>query len=169
MREASNTDAEPGLRCAPSGLQNSNQAMRRATHIKPAGQWEAAREVDRVVLDADGRHLRRMVLTGEAGTEFLLDLPHAVLLRDGDGLMLDDGGVVRVAGLAEPLLELAATTPLQLVRLAWHLGNRHTDVEIGNGKLRIRRDHVLEDLVERLGATPSMPTPKDVAARLARA
>jgi urease accessory protein len=132
--------------------------MRRATHIKPAGEWEAAREVDRVMLDADGRHLRRMVLTGEAGIEFLLDLPHAILLRDGDGLILDNGGIVRVAGLAEPLLELAAATPLQLIRLAWHLGNRHTDVEIGHGKLRIRRDHVLEDLVARLGATVTAVT-----------
>jgi urease accessory protein len=132
--------------------------MRRATQIKAAGQWEAACEVDRVVLDADGRHLRRKVLTGEAGTVFLLDLPHAILLRDGDGLMLDDGGIVRVAGLAEPLLELAAAAPLQLIRLAWHLGNRHTDVEIGHGKLRIRRDHVLEDLVARLGATVTAVT-----------
>jgi urease accessory protein len=127
--------------------------MRRATEIRAAGDWSAGLEVDRVVLDAGDRHRRRMVFTGEAGTTFLLDLPHATVLRDGDGLLLDDGGIVRVAGLAEPLVEISAATPVQLVRLAWHLGNRHTDVQIAAGKLRIRRDHVLEDMVTRLGAS----------------
>ena len=127
--------------------------MRRATEVRPAGDWSAGLEVDRVVLDAGDRHRRRTVLTGEAGTTFLLDLRRATVLRDGDGLLLDDGGVVRVTGLAEPLLEIAAATPVQLVRVAWHLGNRHTDVEVAAGKLRIRRDDVLEDMVARLGAS----------------
>jgi urease accessory protein len=146
--------------------------MRRAGEIRAAGDWGAGLEVDRVVLDADDRHRRRMVLTGEAGTEFLLDLPRATQLRDGDGLVLDDGGIIRVAGLAEPLLELSSATPLDLVRLAWHLGNRHTDVQIADGRLRIRRDHVLEDMVTRLGASavpvmapfnpePGSPQPHD--------
>lgn len=127
--------------------------MRRAGEVRAAGDWVSGREVDRVVLDADERHRRRVVLTGEAGTEFLLDLPHATQLRDGDGLVLEDGGIVRVAGLAEPLLELSAATPLQFVRLAWHLGNRHADVQFAAGKLRIRRDHVLEHMVTGLGAS----------------
>lgn len=127
--------------------------MRRATEIRAAGDWTAGLEVDHVVLDADDRHRRRVVLTGEAGTKFLLDLPRATRLRDGDGLVLDDGRIVRVAGLAEPLLEVSAATPPALVRLAWHLGNRHTDVQIAAGKLRIRRDHVLQDMVTRLGAS----------------
>jgi len=127
--------------------------MRRAIEVRVAGDWSVRLEVDRVVLDADDRHRRRTVLTGEAGTTFLLDLPRATVLGDGDGLLLDDGGIVRVAGLAEPLVEISAATPVQLVRLAWHLGNRHTDVEVAAGKLRIRRDHVLEDMVARLGAS----------------
>ena len=57
-----------------------------------------------------------------------------------------------VAGQAEPLVEVAARTPLALVRLAWHLGNRHTDVQIVGDRLRIRRDHVLEEMVAGLGA-----------------
>jgi len=127
--------------------------MRRVTEIRVAGDWSAGHEVDCVVLDADYRHRRRMVLIGEAGTEFLLDRPQATQLGDGDGLLLDDGGIVRVAGLAEPLVELAAATPVQLVRLAWHLGNRHADVQIAGSSLRIRRDHVLEDMAVRLGAS----------------
>jgi len=127
--------------------------MRRANEVRPAPQWNAAEAIDRVVLDADDRHRRRIVLTGERGTTFLLDLPHATALRDGDGLVLDDGSIVLVAGIPEPLVEIAAATPLDLVRLAWHLGNRHTEVQIVGGKLRIRRDHVLEAMVMQLGAS----------------
>src|ERR1700694_2763720 len=125
--------------------------MRRATRIQPAGSCDASAAVDRVVLDADERHRRRTVLTGESGTKFLLDLEHAAALKDGDGLVLEDGSIVTVAGRPEPLIEIEAKSPLDLVRLAWHLGNRHTQVEIVGGKLRIRRDHVLESMVAGLG------------------
>jgi urease accessory protein len=127
--------------------------MLRAFEISTAGTWNAAAAVDRVVLDADGRHRRRIMLTGERGTKFLLDLPHATALRDGDGLVLDDGSIVLVAGKPEPLVEIAATSSCELARLAWHIGNRHTDVQIVGDTLRIRRDHVLEDMLRGLGAT----------------
>src|SRR6266480_6612105 len=130
--------------------------MRRASDVRLAGTWNATAAIDRVALDADDRHRRRLVLTGERGTTFLLDLPHATALRDGDGLVLDDGSIVRIAGLAEPLLEIGAATPRDFVRLAWHLGNRHTEIQVKDGKLRIRRDHVLEDMVRRLGATVTL-------------
>jgi urease accessory protein len=116
---------------------------------------DEARVIDRVVLDASERHRRRIVLTGEGGTSFLLDLPHAVVLRDGDGLVLEDGAIVRVAGRREPLIEITAESPHQLARLAWHIGNRHTDVEIAGEWLRIRRDHVLEEMLRGLGASLS--------------
>ena len=74
------------------------------------------------------------------------------MLRDGDGLVLDDGSVVHVAGKPEALVEVTATTPQALARLAWHLGNRHTDVQIVGDTLRIRRDHVLEAMLRGLGA-----------------
>ena len=79
--------------------------------------------------------------------------PFPTPLRDGDGIMLDDGGIVLVAGQAESLAEVAVRTPLALVQLAWHLGNRHTDVQIVGDRLRIRRDHVLEEMAAGLGAT----------------
>src|SRR5215510_6694422 len=104
--------------------------MQRATKIRAAGSFDAGSAVDRVVLDADERHRRRIVLTGEHGTKFLLDLDHAVALTEGDGLVLDDGAIVTVAGKPEPLVEIEAASPLGLVRLAWHLGNRHTQVQI---------------------------------------
>jgi urease accessory protein len=127
-------------------------ALKRACEIKSAGAWNAASAIDRVVLDADERHRRRVVLTGERGTRFLLDLPHATALRDGDGLVLDDGAIVRVAGKPEALVEIAAADASALARLAWHIGNRHTDLQIVGDRLRIRRDHVLEDMLRGLGA-----------------
>src|SRR5262245_10136788 len=120
--------------------------MKRASKVTPAGSFEPTAAVDCVVLDASDRHRRRIVLTGEGGVEFLMDLPQAAALRDGDGLVLEDGAIVRVAGKPEPLVEIAAATPHELARLAWHIGNRHTDVQIVGERLRIRRDHVLEDM-----------------------
>ena len=113
---------------------------------------DSAPAIDRVVLSADERHRRRIVLTGERGTTFLLDLPQATALRDGDGLMLEDGSIVLVAGKPEPVLDVEAASAAELARLAWHLGNRHTEVQIIGDKLRIRRDHVLEKMLKHLGA-----------------
>ena len=126
--------------------------MKRACEIKPAGEWNEASAVDHIALDAHERHRRRIVLTGERGTTFLLDLPQATALRDGDGLVLDDGAIVRVNGRPELLVEIAAANAHELARLAWHIGNRHTDVQIVGDGLRIRRDHVIEDMLRGLGA-----------------
>jgi urease accessory protein len=126
--------------------------MKHAREVKAAGHWDEASAVDCVTLDAQERRRRRVVLTGERGTKFLLDLPQATALRDGDGLLLDDGGVVRVAGRPEALIEIAAANPRELARLAWHIGNRHLDVQIVGDRLRIRRDHVIEDMLHGLGA-----------------
>ncbi|MDC7789070.1 urease accessory protein UreE [Rhodoplanes sp. TEM] len=126
--------------------------MLRATTVLPRGTASPAAVVDRVVLDAGDRHRRRLAMTGEAGTAFLLDLAEAVRLRDGDGLLLEDGRVVLVAARPEALVEVAAATPADLARLAWHIGNRHTEVQIVGERLRIRRDHVLEDMLRGLGA-----------------
>lgn len=104
------------------------------------------------MLDAGDRNRRRIVLTGEKGTQFLLDFPKPISLRDGDGLLLDDGSIILVAGEAEKLIEISAGSPLDTVRLAWHLGNRHTDVQVVGAKIRIRRDHVLEEMLIGLGA-----------------
>ena len=126
--------------------------MLRVCSVARTTQLDNTRVIDCVVLDAHERHRRRIVLTGERGTRFLLDLAHATVLRDGDGLVLEDGSIVRVAGKPEALVEITAASPHELARLAWHIGNRHTDVQIVGGKLRIRRDHVLEEMLHGLGA-----------------
>jgi urease accessory protein len=126
--------------------------MRRASTVRQAGHWDGSAAIDRVVLDAGERHRRRIVLTGERGTTLLLDLPHAVTLRHGDGLVLDDGTLVRVDGKPESLVEITAANLPELARFAWHLGNRHVDVQIVGDRLRIRRDHVLEAMLIGLRA-----------------
>ena len=126
--------------------------MRHVGGIADAGTWDRTRAVDRVVLGADDRLRRRVVLTTEKGTKLLLDFAQPMMLRDGDGLVLDDGSVVAVAGQAEPLIEISAKVPADFVRLAWHIGNRHTDIQFIDKSFRIRRDHVLEEMVKGLGA-----------------
>ena len=126
--------------------------MLRATSVIAAQAWHAA-AADTVVLDFDDRHRRRMTMTGTRGLEFLLDLPDAVALRSGDALQLDDGRLVEVVAAAEPLIEIRCSDPLHLVRVAWHLGNRHLPTQLLGDRLRIRRDHVIEDMVAGLGAT----------------
>ena len=132
------------------------RAVKRASQVLRAGAWRAAQASDHVVLDADQRYRRRIVMTGERGGKFLLDLPEATALRDGDGLLLDDGAIVAVVARPEPLIEIAvagtADQTAIMARLAWHLGNRHAEVEIVGDKLRMRRDHVLEDMLIGLGA-----------------
>jgi urease accessory protein len=132
------------------------RAAKRASQVLRAGAWRAAEASDRVVLDADQRYRRRIVMTGERRGKFLLDLPEATALRDGDALLLDDGAIVAVVARPEPLTEIASPHGAEqtaiMARLAWHLGNRHAEVQIVGDKLRIRRDHVLEEMLAGLGA-----------------
>ncbi len=121
-----------------------------AGEVLPAGTWDEARAVDRVLIDFDRRHRRRIVLATETGREVLLDLPQAVRLRDGDGLTTE-AGVVRVCARPEALLEVHAHGEGALARIAWHLGNRHLPIQFAGGRIRIRADHVIEAMIGLLG------------------
>ena len=112
-----------------------------------------------VTLAYDDRHRRRLRLVTDDGRPFLLDLPEARVLRDGDLLALDDGTLVQVRAAPESILDVSASDPLALTRIAWHLGNRHTPTQILPGTLRIRADHVLEHLLtDHLGAAVTAGT-----------
>ncbi|MBN8997517.1 MAG: urease accessory protein UreE [Rhizobiales bacterium] len=124
--------------------------MIRAVRLAEAG---AGKPVDTVVLDHDSRHRRRVAMKGEDGLEFLLDLPEARALRDGDLLALEDGQLVEVKAAFEPLTRVIARDAAHLVRIAWHLGNRHLPAQLGDAFIFIRRDHVIEDMLRGLGAT----------------
>jgi urease accessory protein len=125
--------------------------MIRASQVRARHRWTDA-PADTVVLSFDDRHRRRMAMTGTRGLEFLLDLENAVALRGGDALVLDDGRLIEVVAAPEPLVEIRGNDPHHLVRVAWHLGNRHLPTQIMAKGLRIRRDHVIEAMVRGLGA-----------------
>ena len=102
-----------------------------------------------VSLDYEGRFVRRKRLVSDTGRPFLVDLAEVTSLDDGDALELTDGRVVGIRAAPEALL---AVTGPSLARLAWHIGNRHTPCRIEAERLLIRADHVLADMLRRLGA-----------------
>jgi urease accessory protein len=105
-----------------------------------------------VTLDYEGRFLRRRRLTTDAGRPLLVDLPETVSLDEGDALEATSGELIGVRAAPEALVEVTAD-PHTLARLAWHVGNRHTPARIEPGRLLIRADRVMEDMLARLGAT----------------
>jgi urease accessory protein len=120
--------------------------MLRAHSVVQVGAALAAPAADRVILDYDARHRRRIAMTTAGGLEFLLDLERTQRLRDGDHLMLDDGRLIRVVAAPEPLAEVRCADLRHLVRVAWHLGNRHLPAMLEGERLLVRRDHMVRGL-----------------------
>jgi len=127
-------------------------SVHRASIHRSAGNWPKEKAVGSLTLDFDARHRRRIRLTADQGEDILLDLPKAVAMADGDGLQLEDGRWLKVQAAAELIVEISHKDLNQLVRLAWHLGNRHLPTEIRDQVLRIRPDHVIEEMLLRFGA-----------------
>jgi urease accessory protein len=117
-----------------------------------AGLWPKEKAAGVVTLDFEVRLRRRVCLTTDEGEDVLLDLPKAVAMADGDGLQLEDHRWLEIRAAAEPVVEVRHRDPNQLIRLAWHLGNRHLPIEIRNQAFRMRPDHVIEDMLHGLGA-----------------
>lgn len=126
--------------------------MKRALERIPAGAWPRAKSEGSITLAFDDRFRRRIKLATDQGHDLLLDLERAERLEDGDGLKLEDGGFIEVRAAEEELLEIACADAKALARMAWHLGNRHLAAEVLGGALRIRPDHVIEDMALGLGA-----------------
>jgi urease accessory protein len=129
----------------------STHAMRRAIAVHPRGHWPQDNAVDSVTLTYLDRHRRRIRLVADSGEAFLLDLPRAYHLADGDGLELEGGSYLRVRAAPEPMIEIDAADRATLLRIAWHLGNRHLPVQVAGERLRIRADHVIAEMVTGLG------------------
>ena len=119
--------------------------MRRALSITAL----ADTATDVVALDLEGRRRRRHVVETRSGEMILIDLPEPPRLTHGAGLVLEDGTIVRVQAMPEPVVEIKAKN---LTKIAWHLGNRHLPTEIHDQALRIRPDHVIEAMLQGLGA-----------------
>jgi urease accessory protein len=103
-----------------------------------------------VRLDYEARFLRRKVVQLESGEALLVDLPKTTSLDHGGVLVLDTGEEIRVVAAPEPLLEI---TGPDLPRIAWHVGNRHTPCQIEQDRLLIQPDHVIRDMLGKIGAS----------------
>ena len=125
--------------------------MHRAIAVHTRGHWPDEAAIDSVTLPFLDRHRRRIRLVADSGTPFLLDLPRAQHLSEGDGLELDNGQYLRVRAAPEPVVEIEAVTETDLLRIAWHIGNRHLPLQVVEGRLRLRADHVIAAMVEGLG------------------
>jgi len=111
-------------------------------------------------LPFDSRQKSRLRAALVSGEEVGLDLPRGDLLRGGDLLVASDGRIVEVVAQPEKVLHVTCPDAQELARAAYHLGNRHVPVEVGEGYLRIASDHVLAQLLRGLGATvEDMETP----------
>jgi urease accessory protein len=125
--------------------------MYRAVAVHHAGDWPKDAALDTVTLAYLDRHRRRVRLVADSGQAYLLDLPRACHLVEGDGLELESGGYLCVRAALEPVLEIAAADRAGLLCIAWHLGNRHLPVQVAGEHLRIRADHVIAEMVTGLG------------------
>ncbi|MGO1120646.1 urease accessory protein UreE [Rhodovibrionaceae bacterium A322] len=126
-------------------------SLLRSTKILPAGSW-SQEDADQVLLDYDQRHRRRITMVTRQGLRFLLDLPRPASLAQGDALVLEDGRLVAIEAAPEDLLQVTCDSPRHFLRIAWHLGNRHLPTEICEDRLYIRFDHVIEQMLQGLGA-----------------
>ncbi len=107
---------------------------------------------DRLELTFDSRQKSRLRTKLASGEEVALMLPRGEILRGGDLVTASDGRVIEVVALAEKLLHVESVS---LAKVAYHLGNRHVPVQVGDGFLRIAEDHVLEEMLKKLGAKVS--------------
>jgi urease accessory protein len=105
-----------------------------------------------LTLAFDARCKSRLAATLDGGEEVALVMPRGTVLADGDVLVADDGALVRIIAAAQDVLVVRAPDALTLTRAAYHLGNRHTPVEIGADYLKLEADPVLETMLRRLGA-----------------
>lgn len=102
-----------------------------------------------VSLTYDARLLRRKRLTTDDGQPFLVDLPQTTSVHAGDAFVLEDGREIQVVAADEPLMRVTG----DLVRLAWHIGNRHAPCAITDGAVVVQREKVMRTMLEQLGAT----------------
>ena len=110
-------------------------------------KWDAE-----LILPFEKRQKSRLRTRLSNGEEAGVFLERGEILRDGDLLAAEDGRVVRVRAQSEPVVDILCDTTRQLVRVAYHLGNRHVPLQIGDGWLRIADDAVLRKMAEGLGA-----------------
>jgi urease accessory protein len=113
---------------------------------------------EELVLPFERRQKSRLRTRLASGEEIGLFLPRGTILRGGDRLQGNDGRVVLVVAAPEPSLLVTAPTERDLARAAYHLGNRHVPLQVGDGWLRLGADYVLKDMLDGLGVQVSEET-----------
>lgn len=104
-----------------------------------------------VVLSFERRRIARQRVTLSSGREIGIMLPRGTVLRGGDLLRCRSGEAIAVVAAPEELSTVYCKERRKLARLAYHLGNRHVALEVGDGWVRYVRDHVLDEMVRHLG------------------
>lgn len=120
------------------------------SEIRTGGHWTEA--ADTITLDETARHRRRMAMVSDGGIAFLLDLPEAVLLAEGDAILLDDGRLIAIRAKPEELYEVRGRDAAHLLLLAWHAGSRHLPAQVFPDRFLLRRDAAVREALEGLGA-----------------
>jgi urease accessory protein len=121
--------------------------------IRISRRATAAQHCDAVLLmNFELRSKSRLRTTTTSGEEVGLFLEAGRPLQDGELLLSDDGRCIRVQAAEEPLLHVECSSPLELCRAAYHLGNRHVHLEVGDGWLRLLDDDVLAHMLHQMGA-----------------
>lgn len=105
-----------------------------------------------LVLTHEERARSRLALMADDGVALGLRLPRGTVLRDGDWLSTEDGQTARVVAAIQPLARVSADSPLALLRVVYHLANRHVPAQLREGEVLVERDPVLEHMLAHLGA-----------------
>ncbi|MEP6878177.1 MAG: urease accessory protein UreE, partial [Nitrosospira sp.] len=101
-----------------------------------------------LILPYELRENSRLRTKLASGEEVAIFTERGTVLRNNDLLTGDDGRVVQIIAAQEPTYRIACDTPRELLRCAFHLGNRHTQTQVGEGFLRIYQDSVLKEMLE---------------------
>ena len=106
--------------------------------------------IDTITLNYNDRFIRRKKLLSDNNLEFLVNLPETISVNKDDGFLLDDGNVILIKNAKEALIEIRSE---DLIKLSWHIGNRHIPCQIETNRLLIHEDKVIENLIVRLGGS----------------
>ena len=127
----------------------------RATAIVRRAAVKAEKVVDTLVLGHAARKLFQGELTGEGGLAVTLDLDRETALDEGDALKLEDGRLVAIRAASERLIEVTSENPARLLRIGWHLGDRHVAMEVGTDAIYVPSEPGAAEIVRGLGGAMS--------------
>lgn len=135
----------------------AGRKMATCTQIRRAGTYDAdrGRIEGSVTLSADQRHVRRKRLMLEDGGSVMLDLAQSMMLEHEDALVLENGTLIVVRAAPEALMQVLPGAGTSIAQLAWHIGNRHLPAQVEDTRILLQRDHVIEHMLEGLGAEVS--------------